>query len=345
MENKKKLNHIVLLRAFTITLVVLGHATRSSDSPAMYLYNPTYTPFFEVVLLKYIYSFHMPLFFWISGYIFYYSIAEKTSFRPIWELLKKIKRLIIPLYATAFLVLLPTIFFFGHPDGSLLHMCKKFILGKDIVHLWFLKSLFYIFIVVIPTCSILKKMTPLQSIFICLVLLFLSASGIIFPRFLRDLLFFLLGYFTCKYSTTFLKPNPFYPFVFLFLSHLSLFIATQLNFIPTNYKIYLWYLTPILGIYFMYYLTDYLSKKAFLMSFWNPVSMLDRTSYSIYLFHPTLIYIVLFMFSFVPSSYAFLRIIVSFLLGLTVPIGIYRLFSHIRLGSSLFSIPYSIKSA
>ena len=63
MENKEKINHIVLLRTLTITLVVLGPATRSSDSPAMYMYNPTNTPFVEVVLLKYIYSFHMPLFF------------------------------------------------------------------------------------------------------------------------------------------------------------------------------------------------------------------------------------------------------------------------------------------
>lgn len=344
METRAKLAHVILLRAFTIILVVLGHSTRGSNAPALYLYNPTYTPFLEVVLLQYIYSFHMPLFFWISGYVFYFSTGEKRDHVSlINEFSKKIQRLIIPLYATAFLVFLPTVFYFGHPDGSLLYMCKKFLLGKDIGHLWFLKSLFYIFVVVIPVCNLTKKMGAFQSIAACFALLVTSMSGIIFPRFLRDLLFFLIGYFTRKFVGTPSKVNPLFLFIILFVSHFSLFTATQLNLIPGYFNLYLRYLTPLLGIYLMYYLTISLSKLTFRRHIWDFISLIDSRSYTIYLFHATFIYIVLYIHSSFPTSNVLFRLIPSVLLGIALPLMIHSIISRIRYVSFLFSIPYSVR--
>jgi peptidoglycan/LPS O-acetylase OafA/YrhL len=172
-----------------------------------------------------------------------------------------------------------------------------------------------------------------------------SMSGIIFPRFLRDLLFFLLGYFTRKYVGTLTKGNLLFLFIVLFVSHFSLFTATQLSFIPTYFNRYSWYLTPILGIYFMYYLTVHLSSFTLQKCIWNFVSLIDSSSYTIYLFHSSFIYIVLFIYSFAPSSNVFLRILPAFLLGIIVPVILHFLISRVKYVSFLFSIPYSTKRA
>jgi fucose 4-O-acetylase-like acetyltransferase len=341
METRAKLTHVVLLRAFTIILVVLVYSTRGSNAPALYLYNPIHTPFLEVLLLQYVYSFHMPLFFWIYGYVFNFSTEEKRhQANPILELSKKIQRLIIPLYATAFFVFLPTIFFFGHPDGSLLYMCKKFLLGKDIGHLWFLKSLFYFLIVVIPICDRIKRLSFFQSIAICFAVLGINMSGMIFPSFFRDLLFFLLGYFTRKYVKRFMRENPLFPFSILFVSHLLLFSASKLDLIPSYFSPFLRYITPILGIYFMYFLTVYFSRLTLRKRIWNLISLIDSSSYTIYLFHATFIYIMFYIYSFAPSSNVLFRIIPSILLGISVPLMTHRILSRTRYLSFLFSIPF-----
>ena len=113
------------MRVIAIVLVVLGHATRDINVPNLHMYGPTFTPYFEVALRKYIYSFHMPLFFWITGYVFFYSTFEhQNKINRIDELIKKAKRLLIPLYAASFLVYLPVILCFGHPNGSITYMHK-----------------------------------------------------------------------------------------------------------------------------------------------------------------------------------------------------------------------------
>ena len=48
--------------------------------------------FFENSAFKFIYSFHMPLFMLISGYLFYYSCQKRT----LWELLTHKTKVLFP---------------------------------------------------------------------------------------------------------------------------------------------------------------------------------------------------------------------------------------------------------
>lgn len=76
-------SNITTLRAFAIIIVVLGHS--------IILYDPSWTwyvpgqecPFFAE-LKKIINVVQMPLFFSLSGYLFYYTI-QKYSFTQILE--------------------------------------------------------------------------------------------------------------------------------------------------------------------------------------------------------------------------------------------------------------------
>ena len=66
--NEKRLQYVDIMRGIAITLVTTGHLLQFNGLP-------TNNPIFE-----FIYSFHMPLFFAISGYITHkVTLIENTS--------------------------------------------------------------------------------------------------------------------------------------------------------------------------------------------------------------------------------------------------------------------------
>ena len=75
------------LKAFAIVLVVLGHSLQ-------YGLGQPNDGIFDNWLMKFIYSFHMPLFMMISGYLFGFSV-KKHSFND--NLLGKLKSLLVPI--------------------------------------------------------------------------------------------------------------------------------------------------------------------------------------------------------------------------------------------------------
>lgn len=96
-NNSQRSKSIDILKGIAIFLVVLGHAIQYGNG-IDYLSNQN---FFDNLIFKIIYSFHMPLFMLISGYLFYYSISKKN----IKELLKsRFTSIIIPIIAWGLLI-------------------------------------------------------------------------------------------------------------------------------------------------------------------------------------------------------------------------------------------------
>lgn len=134
---------ITLLRAIGILLVVLGHSDIGGQkTPALY-------PFVETV----VYSFHMPLFMFISGFVFMHSSHNKNKFDFANFIKKKIIRLFIPsslILTIAFLLRKVLV----HAKGtgvdsfSIINFFKMFFL-KDYLPIefyWFIFTLFEIFL-------------------------------------------------------------------------------------------------------------------------------------------------------------------------------------------------------
>lgn len=87
------MNRIIFLdiaKAICIILVVVGH------------YMPDNSPMWYVMLNKVIYTFHMPLFMFVSGYVY---IATKKDISYGSFLMKKVKRLMIPYFTTSVIVI------------------------------------------------------------------------------------------------------------------------------------------------------------------------------------------------------------------------------------------------
>lgn len=108
IENERfllmKNQRIVNLRAIAIILVVLGHSIiLYSSNWNLYQTNVTCPPLDN--LKKFIDVVQMPLFFSLSGYLFWYSQKKKKPFDTF--VLDKIKRLVIPYLVFAIAWLLP----------------------------------------------------------------------------------------------------------------------------------------------------------------------------------------------------------------------------------------------
>jgi len=344
-NNSSRLRHIVVLRAAAILLVVLGHATRNTATANPHLYSPAVTPFWEVLIQKYIYSFHMPLFFWISGYVFYYSALEqKEDFHILKQLFKKTKRLLVPLYVTSFLVLLPTIYLFGHPDGSFCQMVASFLVCQQIDHLWFLKDLFFIFIMMIPLSAFIKPVSIKGGLLFFLVVMLASYKRSLVPLFFQGALeyapFFAAGYVTRKFEKLFCCYTPIALFLFFFISHALMSIWLLPDFPqPYPHNTFAWYGLALCGTYYMYYLSLIASQAGLPHKLWKCISLIDQRSYSIYLLHVSLLYMVLYFCFVCETTKALFRIVPSCLLGIIIPVLCHAVLSRIKGLSSMFSTP------
>ena len=78
MDNKSS-KIVSIIQCFAVLLVVLGHSIES-PIPSMSF----------VILHEWIYSFHMPLFMFVSGYLYFYS--KKRTYKE--HIINKFKRLI-----------------------------------------------------------------------------------------------------------------------------------------------------------------------------------------------------------------------------------------------------------
>lgn len=85
-----RINLLDYLKGFAILLVVFGHSIQFG-SGVSYLKQEL---FFENIYFKIIYSFHMPLFMLISGFLFYRN--KNKNFKDI--LISKTKLLVIPIF-------------------------------------------------------------------------------------------------------------------------------------------------------------------------------------------------------------------------------------------------------
>lgn len=143
MKNNSKNRQIVLLTLFAVILVVVGHSDITNDFKSLWIY-------------KWIYSFHMPLFFFISGFLFSLTMPvtklNSTSFTTFIK--KKTVRLLIPfLFINTIIFLIKTLIIkdssmMQHPLTFDLKSFFNSMLFEPIGFMWFLPALFSIFVII-----------------------------------------------------------------------------------------------------------------------------------------------------------------------------------------------------
>lgn len=156
----KRINEYNIIRAIAVILVVIGHCTyykistnygginfdldmQNVSSIGKFFYNI----FVQISFI--LYTFHMPLFFALSGALFKHSL-DNGKYKNIKELIiKKSQRLLIPFFIVALIYSVPIKYLSGYYNQSK-NIFKDIFVGQILqqgnTHLWFLPTLFFIFV-------------------------------------------------------------------------------------------------------------------------------------------------------------------------------------------------------
>ena len=146
MENKSTktilFGYITFLQSLGIVLVVLGHSLN---------FFPEIMPIWAKITERFVYSFHMPLFFFISGFLFSYSLFRKNGEIALNDFVKKkLKRLFIPYFAVGTIIYLLKILVFNQFVVKKIEFSLQYYISSTILYpthnpascLWFLPTLF-----------------------------------------------------------------------------------------------------------------------------------------------------------------------------------------------------------
>lgn len=136
----KKLTQISFLFVFATLLVVIGHSDITLDYKKLWIF-------------KWVYTFHMPLFFFLSGFLFFYTNPrEKLSGlcrkRFLW---KKVKRLLLPYWFVSSVIFVIKARFIDvsqmqHPLSFEWGSYFNMLFFRPVGFMWFLPTLFVIFL-------------------------------------------------------------------------------------------------------------------------------------------------------------------------------------------------------
>ena len=131
------------LRAFSILIVMFGHSIILYSSQWSLYSTSIEVPFLDITK-KIINIFQMPLFFSISGFLFYFTEKRKSLYKLIRD---KLRRILLPFLVFAFGWLLPIrqlLEYDGYRSNSLfIIILKKYCVGMIVVIFGFYRRYFF----------------------------------------------------------------------------------------------------------------------------------------------------------------------------------------------------------
>jgi len=269
---KTRLISIVISKAICIILVVVGH------------YHPDNSPNLYSALNSMIYSFHMPLFMFVSGYL-YWATRKPVAYKDfVW---KKFQRLMIPYFFASIVIIAIKLL----TERSLLvenpvtfsAFYQMFYLPVAGFFLWFAFALFLIFLLV-PLFNTHKRLLFLLGI--SLILYFIPVE---FPEVFclaqlkTHLLWFVLGCTISEWVNVRQRISKVH-FLIAFCVFAGIFVAKSYidNHLINNL---LSALLAVIGIVFIANLSRYIGKQTVKVR--NLLVDISLYSYTIYLFHTT----------------------------------------------------------
>ena len=144
-----------ILKVLTQMLVVIGHGAR------MYVGDGAFTPADASSLLRivslYIYGFHMPLYFLLSGSVYGCGLSAGKYHNRARFLLKKLMRLMIPYLFFGLVYVAPVMVFTGLTESYTDYCVSAIVKGGNSRHLWFLLCLLWIFVMAVIVQPLIEK--------------------------------------------------------------------------------------------------------------------------------------------------------------------------------------------
>lgn len=255
-----------IAKAICIILVVIGH------------YVPDYSPLWYVGVHDVIYTFHMPLFMFASGFI-YMATKKDIPYRDF--LLKKVKRLMVPYLSVSAIVITIKLLTEGHAyvenPVTWMSYVKMLYLPEAGYFLWFIWALWWMFVI----SPLFKTKQMRLGLFVLAIVLHYMPSFLpevfCLRQFQGMFVYFMLGVICCdwKQQIPFICKVPAWCILGIFA------IAEGMNLMDTGGHISM--LLPYLGIAAVMALSSLMEKWNHKSNGW--LMVVSSSSYIIYLFH------------------------------------------------------------
>lgn len=312
---KNRLPHIMLLQTFAFLIVVLGHAI------SLYSITGWYGHWHIVSSLNaihdFIYLFHMQLFFFISGYLLFYTTKGEIKW---WQYNKKrFFRLVVPFYVAGIFYYAPMMEYINPILALQNHHLSAFIKLQSTGHLWFLLTLFCISLIF---TTLLK--TPLRNYPYILLALFVIAlynqqnfylPEIVIKKAMQYGVYFCLGYIISFY----LSKNKICKYTYIFVCLLSVIC----------YKYHFNTLFVCSFILFLYFLFYELSNKFPNIANLAFIKFISTNMLILYILHEPIMLLILKHCGYMPTTHPYIGALFLFVMDLLITINIvyiYRLF-------------------
>lgn len=234
----------------------------------------------------------------VSGYLFYYLKSEKDKYREFGTFaVSKAKRLLLPFCVVGMLWGVPLHLSFdpNFKDFSYLEGVVKVLSNRIATNLWFLPTLFVIFVLMWFIVEH-EKNNKIYVIIVTLAFCVVNVLSIKLPSIVyisniaKYLIFFQLGCLVRKYRLNSIDHK--YELVF--------FISQFLVFINSNPVLQL--ISSACSVLFFFLLFTKIIQKNTEIIQNKIIRNLDSDSFGIYLFHPSLIYPILYYFQDMKAS-------------------------------------------
>lgn len=186
LANRKRVIFIDLVKAIAIILVVLGHCIQYGSGNG-YLRTEA---FFDNVVFKTIYSFHMPLFMLISGYLFACGIDRKTTKEIFFT---RLRSLIIPIFVWA---IIPLLLYILHTDNLSIWSTIEHYVTYCFKSLWFLWAVFWLSLIVTAVNRVFKDNILIYILIFVVAFLIPDSYNLYLYKYMYP--FFVVGYFFSK---------------------------------------------------------------------------------------------------------------------------------------------------
>lgn len=324
----KQVDEYNLMKIIATILVVLGHSTYLKFGGV------DYSLLFAKTLegncgqkiqsiVDIIYIFHMPLFFAISGAVYYIQKNKFNKYTSIGELISaKIKRLLIPYILVGLLYVIPIKLISRYYSINYTYVAIFYEMINGIGHLWFLFTLFWLFIIF----YILEKYIYQKNkyIFLIIILSTYLFKDIIYefiPSGLKNqvqyLIFFCIGYFFEIIREKYNK------YKYIHINTLILGgLAYSIYYIQTNVSFryvqcFLLLIVQLILILIVYNIS-YLSIKYLKVTCLKLYHILNKYNFEIYLFHDPLNYLILYITSLIMIKISNQNILQSQLFSFTL---------------------------
>lgn len=339
---KAQLKELSLLKVFGLMLVILGHSTHVYTGG--WAYTSVMSSSFFRYLTIYIYSFHMPLFVFVSGALYYYvSITSKQYNNSYKFIAKKFKRLLIPYFIVSIFYMVPIRIIINYYRGEELFniIVEDILLSKSSGHLWYLLMLFILFVVFHIMENTINKNNIFLNLMIFSLMYFISDK---LPNILQIsnvahyIIFFYIGYIFQMNSYKIIneiREKKFLVFYLLFaqiilliMPHFSkgynsYFIVKVINRVSPLVNSTLGIIVcSIIVIYFINKNSKILNNRVF--------KVLDKYNFTIYLLHEPIIFVILSYLSFESIS-PFILVNLCFWVSLILSIVLSMLISKSKL--------------